>query len=282
MRAILALALAATTFVASPGLAHAAGCTAAVFGGQGSSCHSEVSWRYDAANQSFERDDFVFDRAASGLRYDYKLNDRCGDGGVDCGASVYPCPPRNGADGRMYQSIAYLLNPDGSRASAPALTRDVCVYPGVSVPLAAVEAAAHEEISKRLAAPSVVSSPPGRSLVGLLTIFSTPAQPEPSIQITQPVPGEISAQPAYVWDFGDGLNGLGPGLPYQVGDLPSRLPGKYLGATYAIGGTKHVTLTVTWSVHFRLEGVTDVTLAPIVFTAAADKEIATARAVLVK
>lgn len=159
--------------------------------------------------------------------------------------------------------------------------RNVCVYPVVSVPLAAVEAAAREEISKRLIAPTVASSPPGRSLVGLLTIFSTPAQAEPSIQITQPVPGEIRAQPAYVWDFGDGLSGIGPGLPYEPGDLPSKLPGKYLGATYASAGTKHVTLTVTWSVHFRLEGVTDVPLAPIIFTAVADKDVATARAVLV-
>ncbi len=260
--------------------AHAA-CGKSFWGGEAGSCNSALTWRYDRDAQTFVREDVIYDRAAEGLRYSYELNERCNDS-VDCGAAVYPCPARDGVNGRMYQSVAHLLLTDGSRAAVPSIVRNVCVYPGVSVPLAAVEAAAHEEISKRLAAPSVVSSPPGRSLVGLLTIFSTPAQPEPSIRITQPVPGEISAQPAYVWDFGDGLNGLGPGLPYQVGDLPSRLPGKYLGATYATGGTKHVTLTVTWSVHFRLEGVTDVALAPILFTAAADKEIATARAVLVK
>jgi hypothetical protein len=42
-----------------------------------------------------------------------------------------------------------------------------------------------------------------------------------------------------------------------------------------------VTVTVTWRVQFRLDGVLDVPLAPIVFTASADKVIATARAVLV-
>lgn len=93
--------------------------------------------------------------------------------------------------------------------------------------------------------------------------------------------GGVSRARAYTWDFDDGLIGVGPGLAYQTGDSPSKLPGKYLGATYVSGGLKHVVLTVTWSVRFRLEGVIDVPLAPIVFTAAADKQIATARAVLV-
>ncbi|MEI2649178.1 MAG: hypothetical protein V9G15_09290 [Dermatophilaceae bacterium] len=43
-----------------------------------------------------------------------------------------------------------------------------------------------------------------------------------------------------------------------------------------------MTLTVTWRVTFRLEGVIDVPLAPIVMTATEDKPIATARAVLVR
>lgn len=183
---------------------------------------------------------------AQGPSFEYVVMERCVDG-VDCGAA-HTCAPVDGAEGRRFRSIAYALLPSGTRSDAPPLVTTVCLYAGQSVSLATVEAAAHEEIRKRLTPPIVTSAPPGRSLVGLLTIYSTTPQPEPSINITQPVPGEIRATPAYTWDFGDGLTGVGPGLAYQAGDLPSKLPGKYLGATYRAAGVKHATLTVTWSV----------------------------------
>ena len=63
--------------------------------------------------------------------------------------------------------------------------------------------------------------------------------------------------------------------------LLSKNPEYYTGAKYTTAGTKHVTLTVTWRVTFRLEGVQDIPLQPIVMTASEDKQIATARAVLV-
>lgn len=48
-----------------------------------------------------------------------------------------------------------------------------------------------------------------------------------------------------------GLSGRGPGTAHQTGDRPSRNPGKYLHAASTSTGTKHVTLTVTWTVTFR-------------------------------
>jgi len=252
-------------------------CTTSDFASEASSCNHTLKWRYDRAARAFVQDATV--RGDEGPSYVYEVNERCAEG-VDCGAAR-TCLTLAGQDGRRYRSLGYLLLPGGSRADVPPIVTTVCVYPGRSVPLSVVEVAAHEEVRKRLSQPTVTSSPPGRSLVGLLTIFSTPAQPEPSIAITQPVPGEVRARPAYSWDFGDGLAGLGPGVPYQQGDVPSRLPGKYLGATYGSAGVKHVTLTVTWGVQFRLEGVLEVPLAPVVFTATQDKDVATARAVLV-
>ncbi len=142
-------------------------------------------------------------------------------------------------------------------------------------------AAAHEEIRKRISAATLASAPAGKTLINIITIYSTTPQPEPRIDITTPVPGSIVAVPEYRWDFGDGLTAVGPGLPYQAGDDPAKLPGKYLGPIWRTGGTKHVTLTVTWRVRFLLEGLVDVPLAPIVFTATEDKQVATARAVLV-
>ena len=155
-------------------------------------------------------------------------------------------------------------------------------YPGTSVPVAVVEAAVREELVKRIPQPSVTSAPSGQSVVNFFTIFSTQPSPEQAITFTNPVPGEVRAVPEYSWDFGDGIKGMGPGTAFNPAILPSRNPGYYLGATYAKPGTKHVTLTVTWRVTFRLEGVIDVPLAPIVMTATEDKPIATARAVLVR
>ena len=119
-------------------------------------------------------------------------------------------------------------------------------------------------------------------MVNFFTIISTPPSPEDAITFTNPVPGEVRGVPEYSWCFGDGLKGMGPGTAFNPAVLPSRNPGYYLCATYAKPGTKHVTLTVTWRVTFRLEGVIDVPLALIVMTATEDKPIATARAVLVR
>ncbi|MBK8757838.1 MAG: PKD domain-containing protein [Actinomycetales bacterium] len=149
------------------------------------------------------------------------------------------------------------------------------------MPLADVKCAVHEAISKRIPTPTVTSAPPGKSLVNLFTIYSTAPAPEQAITFTTPVPGEVRAIPEYTWNFDDGRTGIGPGTPFTETHLPSRSPGYYLGATYTTPGTKHVTLTVTWRVTFRLEGVTDIPLTPIIMTATEDKQVATARAVLV-
>ena len=251
--------------------------------GTASSCSREIAWTYDPQARTFNKSGLrigSFDTAA-GPKYEYEQSLRCGGDGL-CGASAFTCPVVGGQRGLRYMARAYLLDGNGVRvAGAPPLVGTVCEYPGQSVPVAVVEAAAHEEIRKRVQAPTVTSAPPGVSLVNLLTIYATVPQPEPVIQITAPVPGEVRAVPEYAWDFGDGLTGLGPGLAYQPGDLPSTVPGKYLGATYLTAGVKQVRLTVTWRVQFRLDGLIDVPLAPIVFTGTEAKVVATARAALV-
>lgn len=148
--------------------------------------------------------------------------------------------------------------------------------------MAQVTATAHEELRKRIVAPTIGSAPLGqKTLINIITIYHTQRQPEPRLEITQPAPGSITATPEYRWDFGDGQTALGPGLAYTPPDDPTRLPGKYLGPTWTTPGIKHVTLTVTWRVVFRLEGITSIPLDPIVLTATEDKHAVTARAVLV-
>ena len=276
---VLALTMSLTCGPSALGSPAGDGCRQSYSAWTASSCARALGWDYDPAAGRFVKPSSVVD-AGETRRFQYELQERCFSD-ADCG-SAHTCPPSAGQDGRRYRSLAFLLNSTGQRESQPPISRTVCVYPGESVPLAVVEAAAHEEIRKRIPSPSVVSSPPGQSVVNLFTIFSTVPAAEQAITFTAPVPGEVRAVPEYVWDFGDGLTGVGPGKPFDPGVLPSKNRGYYLGATYAKPGSKHVTVTVTWRVTFRLEGVTSVPLAPIVMTASEDKPIATAKAVLVR
>lgn len=258
----------------------ASACETTYFGGEVTTCRATLGWTYDVRTRAFQREG-VRDADPSAPRFEYVISSRCGDTGVDCGASAVPCPDVDGSPGRMFQAISYLLTAAGVRAGTPSTLRNVCLYADRSVPLSAVQAAVHEELRKRIPSPSVTSAPPGVSLVNLLTIFSTTPAAEQAIAFAQPVPGEVRAVPEYTWDFGDGIRGVGPGKPFTSSVLPSKNPEYYTGAKYTQPGTKHVTLTVTWRVTFRLEGVQDIPLEPIVMTASEDKQIATARGVLV-
>ena len=277
-RVVAALILSLIALVVVPLPAYGCSSSGAIFNAEATSCPKSIGWRYDPAAKAFSKGVFR-EPGAEPSQWDYELSDRCTVEN-NCGASAFTCPPLNSQPGRMYIAVAFRLA-NGLRDGFTRIA-NVCAYPGIAVPLVAVEAAVREEIQKRIPQPSVTSAPPGQSVVNFFTIFSTQPSPEQAITFTNPVPGEVRAVPEYSWDFGDGIKGMGPGTAFNPAVLPSRNPGYYLGATYAKPGTKHVTLTVTWRVTFRLEGVIDVPLAPIVMTATEDKPIATARAVLVR
>ena len=266
-----ALALA---WLALPALPDATACTKSRFGGQMSSCHGEIGWTYDRGAGVFTRGGKPSSVTSGGVRYYYEYGVRC-EQGVNCLAAL-SCGP----GGYRYNVAVYLVLVDGTRAADPIRYDTVCVYPEATVPLASVTAAAHEELRKRLAAPSIISAPPGKTLVNIITIYYTPVGEPQTLTVSLPVPGALTATPTYAWDFGDGQAATGAGLAYQSPDDPNRLPGKYLGPVWRTAGIKHVTLTATWTVDFRL-GSETVPLAPIVFTATEDKTVATARAVLV-
>ena len=255
------------------------GCVKTFSGLAASSCSTELSWRFSRGTNLFEQSGQIRGNSAMGVRYEYQVLERCLEG-MDCGGA-HLCPTLGGLSGRSQSAFAFFVLPNGLRSPTPTSIELVCVYPGRSVALAVVQAAVHEEVRKRIPSPTVVSAPPGVSLVNLLTIFSTTPAAEQVISFTVPVPGEVRAVPEYTWDFGDGIQGVGPGRPFTSSVLPSANPGYYTGATYSRPGMKHVTLTVTWRVTFRLEGVQDIPLDPIVMMASEDKQITTARAVLV-
>ena len=250
--------------------------TGLILGGaiKAGSCGGSLAWRFDQQRNAFVKGG-IPDGGKGAPHYYYANFTRC-EAGVDCMAA-HTCD----ASGLRFNVEAWLLGPDGSRASVTPIRDTVCGYPERVVPAGEVSALAHEEIRKRITAPTLTSAPPGKTLVNIITVYSTNRQPEPRIDVTTPVPGSIVAVPEYRWDFGDGQTALGPGLQWSAPDDPNKLPGKYLGPVWRTSGIKHVTLTVTWRVRFQLEGVIDVPLEPIVFTATEDKQVMTARAVLV-
>ena len=134
------------------GLNSATACEATrrVMGGvaRGSSCPSVIDWRFDAQRQSFVSGRRVEGHSANGARYVYQRFVRCNDG-FDCMAA-HTC----GIEGIRYNVEAWLIRADGTRESTQPIDDTVCVYPEKVVPAAEVSALAHEEIRRRISAPT--------------------------------------------------------------------------------------------------------------------------------
>ncbi len=249
-------------------------CPDTLFGGRASTCHSTIAWTYDRSAGVFASGGQAPSMVSQGVQYHLEYRSRC-ERGANCTAAL-TCAP----GGYRYNVALHTMFPDGTWNALPSSFDTICVYPDRSVPVADVTAAAHEELRRRIPAPSINSAPSGKTLVNIITIYHTNDPGPQRVTTTLPVPGSISATPSYAWDFGDGLSASGAGTAYEDPDDPNRLPGKYLGPTWRTAGVKHVTLTVTWRVVFQLDGES-VTLAPIVMTAHEEKTVATARGVLV-
>lgn len=251
-------------------------CETSMYGGRASTCPRGLEWEYDKKANVLRHHGRPAGHNADGVRFRYTYLTRC-ENGVNCQAARN-CSP----GGTRFNVLAFMIYPDGTESPTWDHQDTVCVYPDRTVPVSHVTAAAHEELRKRIAAPTITSAPRGeKTLINIITIYCTQPQPEPRLDITLPAPGTITATPDYRWDFGDGQGGTGIGLAYNPPDDPAKLPGKYLGPTWTTPGLKHVTLTVTWQVTFQLDGETSIPLDPIVFTATEDKQAVTARAVLV-
>ena len=253
----------------------------------GSTCDKQLDWEWNPAARSFAmRGQRVpTNPAYAGPRYEWEISSRCGGTSANCGAQALSCPILpDGRRGQMYTATGRLLSTNGQPdPNATPISEEVCDYPaGAAVPIAVIQAAAREQLSKRVKTPTVGMSPPGgTTLVTLPTIFWATRYGQETLSITNPVPGSITATPEYTWDFGDDLSGVGPGRAYEQGIYPSDQPDYYLTATWNRPGIKKPTVTVTWKVRFRLEDAIDVDLAPIVFTSSANVRVATAASRLV-
>ena len=140
--------------------------------------------------------------------------------------------------------------------------------------MAAVVAAVRQALVKEVGRPRMRVQPPGgRTLVNLPVLYSAPAQHETVLQITVPLPGAITADPAYSWDLGDGQHGVGAGHRVHArrwiravrarGVITSRASTRQVGS-------QRSTLTLTWAASIQLgagAGALTVPLDPITFTA---------------
>jgi hypothetical protein len=129
-------------------------------------------------------------------------------------------------------------------------------------------------------APPPIRLQPTDAIVNLPAIASTDPRGTITTEINEPVRGTLRATPSYVWDFGDGGGGHGPGIPYD-GTSPVRDPGHYVAHTYRALGTPTVTVTVTWSVTFTIPGYLPIPLQPVVRESTASTTIREASSQLV-
>jgi hypothetical protein len=112
-------------------------------------------------------------------------------------------------------------------------------------------------------APPPTRLQPADAIINLPSIASTEPRGTITLEINEPVRGTLRATPSYVWDFGDGSGGHGPGIPYD-GTSPVSDPGHYVAHAYRALGTPTVTLTVTWSVTFTIPGYLPIPMRPVV------------------
>lgn len=253
-------------------------------------CPQAVGWSYDPALQVFTQGSRILGLDGPDDPMEYLKASACeGDapGGSEPGCvAAASCPPVLGSGGDPLSSwrVNAYSRPRGSDAPWNLIVRNACEYVSDAVPLADVEAAAREQMERAVGTLEVTVQPPGGTvLVNVPTLFSAPARSTTSLPVTAPVPGVVTAEPAYSWDLGDGLTGTGSGHEYTPEVRPdgSGNGGFYVAASYQRTGVKRVTATLEWTAAFELQGYGAIPLAPITFTQTVDLQARQARSVLV-
>lgn len=176
-----------------------------------------------------------------------------------------------------------------SRETAPvavvAWTRGArrCAVVTPRIPLAAVEAAAAEQLARTVPAAVPVVQPGALTLVAFPTIVSTPDPGPTRFGITLPLPGLVAVTPTFGWTFtdpdGTRSAGTGPGTAFD-GTAPAT-PGYYLTHAFTTAGTGTVAVSETWTGTVTVDGVGPVALDPLVLTRAAQLTVRENRPVLV-
>jgi hypothetical protein len=152
------------------------------------------------------------------------------------------------------------------------------------VDLADVEAEVRRIVEERfrdIAEPTIEMAPASAALVNLPVLAWTADRRDVTLDITQPLPGRITASPEYRWEWSNGATASGPGRPYSPAVSPTADPGYYVATTYDRPGQARVTLTVRWNGQVTVPGVPAVDIDALVYTSSASVPVREARSVLV-
>lgn len=168
--------------------------------------------------------------------------------------------------------------------SAPfAYWKEVCVDPQDGVSRDEIEQGVYEYIRENVELPEANIEPPGgKALVNLPVIAWSAKQPALDFEFEQPVSGSVHAEPAWLWDFGEGAPVDGHGRAYDGTD-PKTNPGYYVQHTYDKPDKYTVTVTNTWGATLTvkgLDGPVEFELEPLELTGTADLAVVESRAVL--
>jgi hypothetical protein len=277
-RAGLLVIMCVSLFGVEPAAAN--GCSKPVWGtnGVGSTC-AHVGWTFDKEKKRFVQKPIVTaSDDPDGSKYIYTAVAAC-DASVNAGggnsicSNFGNCPPRTAPDGTpmradLMRGLRAPRGPSGEPVGEMLpFGEPICLYTGREIPMAEVVAAVREQLVKEVGRPEISMWPATRGLIRWPVVFSAPAQHQVRLNITQPLPGDITADPSYSWNLGDGQRATGAGHRYSsaVDPTSSRSDDYYVKGTYEQPGRHPVRLTLTWSATIHL-GDLDVDLDPIVFT----------------
>lgn len=206
-------------------------------------------------------------------QYEWALTPACQgakpDSPMDCDAAEQFCAA-NGKSGLHEYIWRSEIEPE---ALGPTVVGDVCAsdLPApISVGQAGTDVHEFEQDHMPIPVPNV--QPRSWTLVNLPVIVSVADVGEQTMNVTEPVPGQLVATPTYTWTFDhdDSSTLMGTGIAYDGTD-PRRDPTHYLTHTFrAVESNASVTLTVKWNATFTAAGYTmtlpQLVMPPIVTT----------------
>lgn len=252
--------------------------------GQAYTTDSGIGWRYSAEERAFFLEANAFPQASDGPEKEWTRVPACAGnspGGIPAGCNSALCTTGDGEPGVFHWTFSRLLDPPDS----PWVLEDTqCVTADRRVDLADVEAEVRriiEDKFREIAQPRVELAPEGGGLVNLPVLAWTDDPGPLTLQIEQPLPGQIRATPDYSWQWSTGATSRGPGRPYSSGVSPTQTPDHYVHAVYRERGEGRVTLTVTWTGEVSVPGLPPIEIAPLVYTSPATFAVREARAQLV-
>ena len=253
-------------------------------GGNAITRDNGIGWYYSATQRAFFRTPASFHPGSDAPDLEWSYVPTCdgntpGGNGDVCGAAL--CTAAGDEPGVTFWVFSRPVDPPDSPWTN---TGTQCIPGEQRVDLADVEAQIRRIIEDRfreIAEPSVEVAPPNAGLVNVPVLAWTSDPGDVTLQIEQPLPGEVRASPSYQWQWSNGVTSTGPGRAYTSGLSPTRTPDHYVHAVFDQRGDASVTLTVTWTGDVTVPGLPPIDIEPLIYTAPAGFTILEARAHLV-